>query len=114
PFEVPTAQKVALLQEYARRLAAADGVDHVTASVLQVKEQTYYADTAGTVITQQRVRVHPELEAVTVDSTAGVFETMRTLAPPAGRGWEYVTGADGVWDWDDELARIPGWLAEKA
>ncbi|HLS78451.1 MAG TPA: TldD/PmbA family protein [Nocardia sp.] len=114
PFEVPTAQKVALLQEYARRLAAADGVDHVTASVLQVKEQTYYADTAGTVITQQRVRVHPELKAVTVDSTAGVFETMRTLAPPAGRGWEYVTGADGVWDWDDELARIPGWLAEKA
>ncbi|MGW4366575.1 TldD/PmbA family protein [Nocardia takedensis] len=113
PFAVATADKVALLQEYSQRLAAADGVDHVTASVLQVKEQTYYADTAGSSITQQRVRLHPELAAITVDSAAGVFETMRTLAAPAGRGWEYVTGADGVWDWDGELAAIPSWLAEK-
>ncbi|MBF6232946.1 TldD/PmbA family protein [Nocardia farcinica] len=113
PFTVPAAEKVALLQDYSERLAAADGVDHVSAAVLQVKEQTYYADTAGTVLTQQRVRLHPQLEAITVDSAAGVFETMRTLAAPAGRGWEYVTGADGVWDWDAELARIPGWLAEK-
>ncbi|MEV0358544.1 TldD/PmbA family protein [Nocardia sp. NPDC050697] len=113
PFAVPTGDKVTLLQEYSERLAAADGVDHVTASVLQVKEQTFYADTAGSAITQQRVRLHPQLEAVTVDAGSGVFESMRTLAAPAGRGWEYVTGADGVWDWDDELARIPGWLAEK-
>ncbi|RMI31421.1 TldD/PmbA family protein [Nocardia stercoris] len=113
PFTVPTADKVALLQDYSGRLAAADGVDHVTASVLQVKEQTYYADTAGSAITQQRVRLHPQLEAITVDSAAGSFETMRTLAAPAGRGWEYVTGADGQWDWTGELAAIPEWLAEK-
>nr|WP_054813204.1 TldD/PmbA family protein [Nocardia arizonensis] len=113
PFAVPTAEKVALLQDYSQRLSAADGVDHVTASVLQVKEQTYYADTSGSSITQQRVRVHPQFEAITVDSAAGVFESMRTLAAPAGRGWEYVTGADGVWDWHGELARIPEWLAEK-
>ncbi|RDI50957.1 TldD/PmbA family protein [Nocardia mexicana] len=113
PFSVPTPEKVALLQDYSQRLSAADGVDHVTASVLQVKEQTYYADTAGSSITQQRVRLHPQFEAITVDAAAGVFETMRTVAAPAGRGWEYVTGADGRWDWDDELARIPAWLAEK-
>ncbi len=113
PFTVPTTDKVALLQEYSQRLSAADGVDHVTASVLQVKEQTFYADTAGSSITQQRVRLHPQLEAITVDAAAGVFETMRTLAAPAGRGWEYVTGADGIWDWAGELARMPEWLAEK-
>ncbi|WP_280316954.1 TldD/PmbA family protein [Nocardia wallacei] len=113
PFAVPTPEKVALLQDYSERLAAADGVDHVTAAVLQVKEQTYYADSAGSAITQQRVRLHPHLEAITVDPAAGVFETMRTLAAPAGRGWEYVTGGDGVWDWQGELARIPEWLAEK-
>ncbi|WP_324193843.1 TldD/PmbA family protein [Nocardia blacklockiae] len=113
PFAVPTPEKVALLQDYSERLSAADGVDHVTAAVLQVKEQTFYADTAGSSITQQRVRLHPELEAITVDPAAGVFETMRTVAAPAGRGWEYVTGADGVWDWHGELARIPEWLAEK-
>ncbi|WSG63146.1 TldD/PmbA family protein [Nocardia sp. NBC_01730] len=113
PFTVPTGEKVALLQDYSERLSHADGVDHVTASVLQVKEQTFYADTAGSAITQQRVRLHPSLEAITVDTAAGVFETMRTLAAPVGRGWEYVTGADGTWDWDGELAHIPEWLAEK-
>nr|WP_028477800.1 TldD/PmbA family protein [Nocardia sp. CNY236] len=113
PFAVPTSDKTALLQDYSRRLACADGVDHVTADVLQVKEQTFYADTAGSAITQQRVRLHPSLTAITVDAAAGVFESMRTLAAPVGRGWEYVTGADGVWDWDGELDRIPQWLAEK-
>ncbi|WP_433655404.1 TldD/PmbA family protein [Nocardia sp. CA-128927] len=113
PFTVSTTDKVALLQDYSGRLSGSDGVDHVTASVLQVKEQTFYADTAGSSITQQRVRLHPVFEATTVDSSAGVFETMRTLAPPVGRGWEYVTGADGTWDWQGELAQIPEWLAEK-
>ena len=112
PFAVPSAEKVELLTDYSGRLAAADGVDHVTVAVLQVKEQTFYADTAGSRITQQRVRVHPELEAITVDQASGVFETMCTLAPPVGRGWEYL-GAQSVWDWNTELARIPEWLAEK-
>ncbi|MDZ7933226.1 MAG: TldD/PmbA family protein [Rhodococcus sp. (in: high G+C Gram-positive bacteria)] len=112
PFEVPTAEKVALLAEYSSRLAASDGVDHVTASVLQVKEQSFYADLAGSSITQQRVRLHPQFEATTVDRSAGAFETMRTLAPPVGRGWEYL-GEHSTWDWADELARIPEWLAEK-
>ncbi len=110
PFTVPTADKVGLLAEYSGRLSAADGVDHVTASCLQVKEQTYYADLAGSRIVQQRVRLHPELEATAVDAAAGGFETMRTLAPPVGRGWEALTGPG----WDTELARIPEWLAEKS
>lgn len=113
PFTVPATEKVALLQDYSGRLTSAEGVDHVTATLFQVKEQTYYADTAGSSIIQQRVRLQPYLEAITVDTASGAFETMRTLAAPAGRGWEYVTGADGVWDWDTELARIPEWLAEK-
>ncbi|TSE01624.1 TldD/PmbA family protein [Skermania sp. ID1734] len=112
PFTVPTVDKVDLLATYSDRLLAADGVDHVTAHVLTVKEQTFYADLAGSSIVQQRVRLHPQLEAVTVDQEAGEFETMRTLAPPVGRGWEYVAD-DAVWDWGGELERIPHWLAEK-
>ena len=30
-----------------------------------------------------------QLEAVGIDKESGRFDTMRTLAPPAGRGWEY-------------------------
>ncbi|MBT0567526.1 TldD/PmbA family protein [Williamsia sp. CHRR-6] len=113
PFTVSTADKVGVLADYSERLQAADGVDHVSASAMLVKEQTFYADTAGSRITQQRVRVHPEFEATTVDSAAGTFETMRTVAPPVGRGWEYLTTTEAGWDWADELAQIPEWLAEK-
>ena len=36
---------------------------------------------------------------------------MRTIAPPAGRGWEYLTGTGH--DWDAELAELPALLDEK-
>jgi TldD protein len=112
PFTVPTADKVELLTEYSGRLLAADGVNHVSATVITIKEQTFYADTLGSSITQQRVRTMPELDAVAVDPAAGTFESMRTLAPPTGRGWEAVAG-DDVWDWTAELAELPMLLAEK-
>ncbi|MET0900757.1 MAG: TldD/PmbA family protein [Mycobacterium sp.] len=112
PFEVPTPDKIALLGEYSGRLLAADGVDHVSAGVSAVKEQTFYADTFGSSITQQRVRVMPMFEAVTVDPAAGSFDSMGTLSPPYGRGWE-VLGGDDVWNWSAELAELPSLLAEK-
>ena len=113
PFECPSAEKIAVLDEYSGRLLAADGVDHASALLNAVKEQTFYADTFGSSVTQQRVRVMPMLEAVTVDAAAGAFETMRTLAPPTARGWEAVAG-DDVWNWSEELAQLPSLLAEKA
>jgi TldD protein len=113
PFAVPTGEKIAILADYSRRLQGADGVHHVAAGCELVKEQSFYADLAGSSITQQRVRVHPHLEATTVDREAGTFESMRTLAAPAGRGWEYVA-SDAVWDWSGELAALPELLAEKA
>src|ERR687894_130132 len=111
PFTVPTRDKVALLTEWSQRLLASDGVDHVHAAVAQVRENKFYADTAGTSTVQQRVRVGPSVVATAVDRAAGGFETMASLAPPAGRGWEYLPGTG--WDFDDELSRIPELLAEK-
>lgn len=112
PFSVPGTDKIAVLADYSERLLAADGVDHVSAGLHAVKEQTYYADTFGTSTTQQRVRVQPSLDAVSVDPSAGTFETMRTLAPPTARGWEAVID-DSVWNWTAELAELPSLLAEK-
>ena len=111
PFTVPTREKVELLTEWSQRLLASDGVDHVQAAVAQVRENKFYADTAGTTTIQQRVRIGPSVTATAVDRAVGRFETMSALAPPAGRGWEYLTG-DG-WDWDGEIGRIPELLAEK-
>jgi TldD protein len=112
PFEVTTADKIAVLDEYAGRLLASDGVDHVSASLNIVKEQTFYADTFGSSITQQRVRLMPVLEAVAIDTGGCGFDSMRTLAPPMGRGWEVVAN-DDIWNWTDELAQLPSQLAEK-
>ncbi|GAA2720787.1 MULTISPECIES: TldD/PmbA family protein [Streptomyces] len=112
PFEVPDGEKSGLLADWSERLLGAEGVAHVDASLLTVHENKFYADSAGTVTTQQRVRLHPQVTAVAVDEDGGGFDSLRTLAPPAGRGWEYLTGAGG-WDWDAELAQMPSLLAEK-
>ena len=111
PFAVPTADKVALFVDWSQRLLASDDVDHVDVSLLQAQESKFYADTAGTTTTQSRIRVQPKVTATRVDPGGG-FETMRTLALPVGRGWEYLTGE--LYDWDAELAQLPERLVEKA
>ncbi|GAB3213217.1 TldD/PmbA family protein [Marinactinospora thermotolerans] len=105
PFEVPVHDKIALLAEWSHRLLADSRVDHVDASLRQVKEQKFYADTAGTVTTQQRVRLAPQIEALA--TSEGRFDGMRTLLPPAGRGYEYVPLLEA------ELADLPDLLAAK-
>jgi TldD protein len=114
PFGVGVADKIALLQQWSAGLLARDGIDHVDASLLQVKECKFYSDGATTA-TQQRVRLHPSLTAVAVPAD-GRFETMTTLAPPVGRGYEFLDPAgpaDGRWDFAAELAEMPELLAAK-
>jgi TldD protein len=111
PFEVPDAEKAALLVDWTRRLREHEAVDHATAATQLVKEVKYYADLAGTRTTQQRIRVDPELTAMGTDVTTGVFDSMRSIAPPAGRGWEHLTGA--THDWERELVEVPALLADK-
>ena len=110
PTEVPLADKVDVLADWSSRLLASPGIDHVTAYVMAVREDKYFADLSGTVAVQRRVRIHPQVEALSV-TDEGDFEEMRTLAPPVGRGWEYVEG--NGWDFDAELAALPDQLAEK-
>jgi TldD protein len=109
PFDVPEADRVALLGAWSADLLGAPGVDHAEASVDLVKEQKYYADLQGTVTLQQRVRVHPGLEVVAVTDDGA--ETMHSLAPPTARGWEYLRGEG--WNWDVERAELPRHLAER-
>jgi len=111
PVTVPLADKVDLLESWSRRLLNAAGIDHVDVSVLAVTEDKHYADLAGTVANQRRVRVHPQVEAFALDPGGGGFESMRTVAPPVGRGWEYLHGEG--WDWESELDRVPELLAAK-
>ena len=111
PFEVPLAEKAALLEDWTRGLLASDAVEHGSAWLQQVHENKFYADLAGTTTTQQRVRLQPFVEAY--GSRGDRFDSMATIAPPVGRGWEYLRGGADGWDFDAELAQIPDLLAEK-
>src|SRR5438270_54876 len=111
PFDVPAVERAARLIDWTGRLVADERVDHADASLEAVQEQKFYADLAGSRTIQERIRVDPDVTAVAVDRGTGTFESMRTVAPPTGRGWEYLTGTG--WDWDAELAALPELLAEK-
>ncbi len=112
PLTVSVADKVALLAQWSDTLLAHVAVSHVDASLQQIRECKFYSDGATTA-TQQRVRLHPQLTAVAV-SDDGRFDTMRTLAPPAGRGYEFLTSRSGTgWDFAAELAELPELLAAK-
>ncbi|HEX9040816.1 MAG TPA: TldD/PmbA family protein [Trebonia sp.] len=108
PFTVSPREKTELLAGWSAGLLAHPVVSHADASVYQVKECKFYTD-GSTTTTQQRVRLHPELTATAVTETG--FDDMRTLAPPAGRGWEYLNGTG--WDFPGELAELPELLAAK-
>jgi TldD protein len=109
PLDVPVAEKAALLVDWTERLRTGAAVDHASAYLLQVQENKYYADLAGTRTTQQRVRLQPGFEAM--GAGADTFDSMASIAPPVGRGYEYLT--DGTHDWDAEIEQVPELLAEK-
>jgi len=115
PFEASLADKVELLKQWSSGLLAHERIAHVDATLLQTRECKFYCDGATTAL-QQRVRIAPEVECVAIEPD-GRFETMRTLAPSAGRGLEYLGGSPwsgtGAWDFPAELAAMPGLLAEK-
>jgi TldD protein len=111
PFTVPEFERILLLQEWSAELLRSPEVHHTSAKVRCVQENKFYADLAGTTTTQQRLCIHPQVLAIHVDPVSGDLESMRSLAPPVGRGWEYVRGTG--WDWDRELAEISEALREK-
>jgi TldD protein len=109
PFSVSDAEKKDRLADLSNRLLKSSGVNHTSANTMFVKEQKHYADSYGTSTTQQRVRIQTQIEAFSIGDHG--FESMRTLAQPAGYGWEWMGNKD--WDWDSEIAELPTLLAEK-
>ena len=86
PFAVSDSDKKERLASLSSKLLASKGVNHTGAHTMYVKEQKHYADSAGTSTTQQRVRIQTQIEAISTGDHG--FESMRTLAQPAGYGWD--------------------------
>lgn len=110
PFAVAEDEKINFLLSLNDRALASKRIDRVTSYVMLVREQKFLASLAGSRITQQRVRVKGDLEAVRIDKSTGAFETMGSAAPPAGRGWEYFTK---VHDFSKDADDIPALLEQK-
>jgi TldD protein len=109
PFAVSDHEKIGRLTDLSAALLKASNVNHSSARSMYVKEQKHYADSYGTSTTQQRVRVQTQIEAISVGAHG--FESMRTLAQPAGYGWEWM--GNSVWNWDQEIAELPELLGAK-
>ena len=108
-FTKSDSEVIEFLQRWNTQIAAASIVSHIESNVAMGRDRTFYADLVGNEITQQRDRIYAALSAIHVSDTG--FEDMRTCAPPAGRGWEYLEGTG--WDWDSEISQLPEYLAEK-
>ena len=109
PFQVASERKVDFMLDATARCLEA-GAKFAEFSCLQVQENRYFVSTEGSRITQQRVRLHPVLQAGLVDERgSGLVETMRSTARPVGRGWEYVESHG----FPAEAEEMVGWLREK-
>ncbi len=89
-FEVPVAQKVALL--LAANAAATDnGAAFVNSALFQVNEQKYFASTDGSYIDQDVHRIWPTFSVTAIDKASGKFRSRQALSVPMGLGYEYLT-----------------------
>jgi TldD protein len=108
-FEKTESEIIDFLQGWNSKVSPSSIVRHIESNIAMGRDQTFYSDLVGNEISQQRDRISASLTAIHVSDSG--FEDMRTCAPPAGRGWEYLTGTG--WDWESEISRIPEYLDEK-
>lgn len=109
PMLVPDDQVIELLKSWHEKVAQHSIVHHVDVHAAMGKDITFFADLTGNIISQERDRTSAALTAVHISESG--FDDMRTCAPPAGRGFEYLQGKG--WDWDEELSNLPEYLSEK-
>lgn len=108
-FAKSDSEVIDFLQGWNSKVSTSSIVSHIESNIGMGRDQTFYSDLVGNEISQQRDRISAALTAIHVSDSG--FEDMRTCAPPAGRGWEYLTGTG--WDWESEIDRIPEYLDEK-
>jgi TldD protein len=106
PFTVSLEEKVGLLLKANAEAMKARNVRFVTSGLSFVKEERNYANTEGSVITQDYVRSWVTLAATAVSSD-GFAQRGPEVVQPMGRGWEYVLEADvagNALKWGEEAA----------
>jgi TldD protein len=88
-FEVPIADKIALLMEV-NQAALKNGANFVNSQMFAANQQKYFASTDGSYIDQDIHRIWPTFTVTSIDPKSGKFQTRRSLSAPCGRGYEYL------------------------
>lgn len=90
PFAMPLETKIETLLGITAA-AQKSGANYCHASLEQVRERTWIANTFGSRIAQSRVRLQPGFAVTVTDAKTGRFATREGSVPPRAAGWEHVT-----------------------
>jgi TldD protein len=90
PFEMPLQPKLDLLLQINDEALSVQGASFVSASMLFVNEQKYFASTEGSHIEQSLIRSYPNFSVTAVDKASGKFYSRAALTAPMGMGYEYI------------------------
>jgi TldD protein len=97
PFEVPVADKVALLLAANEAAMKVAGVRFVNSSLAFLREEKTFASTDGTFTVQTLYRASPNVTVTAVSPDFSDFQTRQSADVPAmGLGYEHITGSDLV------------------
>jgi TldD protein len=96
PFTISLEQKTDLLLRANAAALEVPGVQFVSSAMSFMKDERNFANTDGAVIVQQFVRSQPTVTITAVSSDRTDFQNRGNVAPPSGRGWEYVEEVDLV------------------
>ncbi|HTV00365.1 MAG TPA: TldD/PmbA family protein, partial [Luteitalea sp.] len=102
PFDVPLDAKIAFLLSINETAMKVPGVSFVSAQVLFVDEQKYFASSEGSRITQRLVRTYPQFTTTAADRARGDFQTRAVVDRAQLVGYEYID--DHPWRADAEKA----------
>jgi TldD protein len=90
PWDVPIEQKAELLLKANAEALKVPGVKFIFSGLFFVKDERNYANTDGSVITQDVVRSYPLVQITAVSKDFTDFQNRTNVVAPMGRGWEYV------------------------
>jgi TldD protein len=108
PFDVPVADKVALLIAANEAALKVKGVRFVTSGMQFLREEKTFASTDGTFTVQTLYRTTPNMNITAVAADNSDFQSRQaTEVAPMGRGYEHVTESDFI-------GNAPRWAAEAA
>jgi TldD protein len=108
PFDVPVADKVALLLAANEAALKVKGVRFVNSGIQFLREEKTFASTDGTFTVQTLYRTTPSMNITAVAADNSDFQSRNSAeVAPMGRGYEHVTESDLV-------GNAPKWAAEAA